>query len=136
MWRSFKDWPIQRKLTGMALFSTGLALLLVLVAFVVNDMLTLRNMIEARMTVLADVIGTNSTAALTFRDQKAAAETLAALKQAPHITFAEIYTADYAPLPDVWLYDFRLALGDGRYLHNDYDYAQGYWIHRPEELGG
>ena len=94
MWRSFKDWPIQRKLTGMALFSTGLALLLVLVAFVVNDMMTLRHMIEARMTVLADVIGTNSTAALTFRDKKAAIETLAALKQAPHITFAEIYTAD------------------------------------------
>ena len=94
MWRSFKDWPIQRKLTGMALFSTGLALLLALVAFVVNDMVALRNMIETRMTVLTDVIGTNSTAALTFRDQKAAAETLAALRQAPHITFAEIYTAD------------------------------------------
>lgn len=94
MWRSFKDWPIQRKLTGMALFSTGLALLLALVAFVVNDMVALRNMIETRMTVLADVIGTNSTAALTFRDQKAATETLAALRQAPHITFAEIYTAD------------------------------------------
>ncbi len=94
MWRSFNDWPIQRKLTGMALFSTGLALLLVLAAFVVNDMMTLRHMIEARMTVLADVIGTNSTAALTFRDQKAAIETLAALRQAPRITFAEIYTAD------------------------------------------
>ncbi|MBI5479452.1 MAG: zinc-dependent metalloprotease [Deltaproteobacteria bacterium] len=38
-----------------------------------------------------------------------------------------LYSADWAPLPDVWLYDFRVALGDGRYVHNDYDYSQGYW---------
>ena len=30
-------------------------------------------------------------------------------------------------LPNVYLYDYRVALGDGRYLHNDFDYAQGYW---------
>ncbi len=39
----------------------------------------------------------------------------------------ELYTADPVALPDVYLYDFRVALGDGRYLHNDYDYAQGYF---------
>ncbi|MEQ1656271.1 MAG: response regulator [Nitrospira sp.] len=94
MWRSFKDWPIQRKLTGMALFSTGLALLLVLLAFVVNDILSFRGTIESRMTSLAEVIGTNSTAALTFRDQQAAADTLAALRQDPHVVFAETFAAD------------------------------------------
>jgi hypothetical protein len=45
----------------------------------------------------------------------------------PHGVDSEIYTADWAPLPDLYLYDFRVALGDGRYLHNDYDYSQGYW---------
>jgi hypothetical protein len=40
---------------------------------------------------------------------------------------SEIYAADFAALPNLYLYDFRVALGDGRYLHNDYDYAQGYW---------
>ncbi len=94
MWPSFKDWPIQRKLTGMALFSTGLALLFVLIAFVVNDILSFRGTIESRMTALADVIGTNSTAALTFRDQQAAADTLAALRQDPHVVFAETFAAD------------------------------------------
>jgi hypothetical protein len=39
----------------------------------------------------------------------------------------DLYAADPVSLPDVYLYDFRVALGDGRYLHNDYDYAQGYW---------
>ena len=94
MWRSFNDWPIQRKLTGMALFSTGLALLLVLIAFVVHDILSFRSTIESRMAALADVIGTNSTAALTFRDQQAAADTLAALGQDPHVVFAETFAAD------------------------------------------
>ncbi len=43
---------------------------------------------------MANVIGTNSTAALAFKDQKAAKETLSALKAEPHITFACILTRD------------------------------------------
>ena len=39
----------------------------------------------------------------------------------------DVYVADTAPLPDLFDYDFRVALGDGRYLHNDFDYSQGYW---------
>lgn len=38
-----------------------------------------------------------------------------------------IHSADPVALPELYLYDFRVALGDGRYLHNDYDYSQGYW---------
>ncbi len=39
----------------------------------------------------------------------------------------EMYVADWAPQPDLYLYDFSVSLGDGRYLHNDYDYEQGYF---------
>jgi hypothetical protein len=45
----------------------------------------------------------------------------------PYGVESEVFSADLAPLPDVYVYDFRVALGDGRYLHNDYDYDQGYW---------
>ncbi|MBH0203915.1 MAG: response regulator [Nitrospira sp.] len=90
----FRDWPIQYKLTGMVLFSTGLALAMVLVAFVTNDLLSFRDTIESRMGALADVLGSNSTAALTFRDQKAATETLTALSQEPHVLYAETFAAD------------------------------------------
>jgi hypothetical protein len=38
-----------------------------------------------------------------------------------------LYQADSAPVPAVFDYPFRVALGDGRYLHNDYDYSEGYW---------
>ncbi len=39
----------------------------------------------------------------------------------------EVFASDPAPLPDLYTYDFSVALGDGRYLHNDYDYSQGYF---------
>ena len=38
-----------------------------------------------------------------------------------------VHTADPIALPDLYIYDFRVALGEGRFLHNDYDYSQGYW---------
>jgi hypothetical protein len=38
-----------------------------------------------------------------------------------------IYVADQYPLPATTPYDFKIALGSGRYVHNDYDYNQGYW---------
>ncbi len=38
-----------------------------------------------------------------------------------------IYVADPYPAPATTAYDFKVALGEGRYIHNDYDYGQGYW---------
>ena len=38
-----------------------------------------------------------------------------------------IYVADPNPLPASRPYDFTIALGKGRYIHNDFDYSQGYW---------
>lgn len=38
-----------------------------------------------------------------------------------------IYVADPYPLPASTPYDFQVALGTGRYIHNDFDYSQGYW---------
>ena len=38
-----------------------------------------------------------------------------------------LHSADAIALPDIYLYDYRVLLGDGRYLHNDFDYSQGYW---------
>jgi hypothetical protein len=38
-----------------------------------------------------------------------------------------IYVADPYPLPASTAYDFKVPLGDGRFIHNDFDYNQGYW---------
>jgi hypothetical protein len=41
----------------------------------------------------------------------------------------QIYSADPAPLPQYGTdyYWFQVGLGEGRYLHNDFDYGQGYF---------
>src|SRR5690606_14453705 len=51
-----------------------------------------------RMTVLADVIGENSVAALVFRDEQAAAETLWALHNDPRIVAGAVYDTSGRPL--------------------------------------
>ena len=38
-----------------------------------------------------------------------------------------IYVSDSFPLPATTAYDFNVALGTGRFVHNDFDYSQGYW---------
>ncbi len=38
-----------------------------------------------------------------------------------------IWMADAYPLPATTAYGFNVALGSGRYIHNDFDYNQGYW---------
>lgn len=40
---------------------------------------------------------------------------------------SDVFVADTVAQPEEFLYDFRVPFGDGRYLHNDYDYSQGYW---------
>ena len=37
-----------------------------------------------------------------------------------------IFGAESSPFPGV-AYDFKLGLGAGRFVHNDFDYGQGYW---------
>src|SRR5258708_31070153 len=36
----------------------------------------------------------------------------------------------------MYSYDFQIGLGDGRYLHNDFDYSQGYfWSDYQTQVG-
>ena len=85
---SSRDWPIERKLIAVGLLSTAFVLLIAVSAFIITDRLSLEAAIETRIATLADVIGTNSTAALTFKDHQAASDTLAALRQEPHVLSA------------------------------------------------
>ena len=79
----FRDIPIKRKLTTIIMLTTGIVLLLASAGFVTSDSLSFcRGMVE-RLSTLAEVIGTNSAAALTFKDKQAAEETLSALSAEP-----------------------------------------------------
>ncbi|MFZ4441218.1 MAG: CHASE sensor domain-containing protein, partial [Syntrophales bacterium] len=85
---------IQRKLMRISMLTTCVALLLTSVLLIVNEVIVFRQSLIERVFVMAKTIGTNSTASLTFNDQKTAEETLHALKSAQSITCAVLYNRE------------------------------------------
>jgi hypothetical protein len=92
MRQKFRDLSIKRKLTVLT-FGTRLVMFAILAAsLIISDHITFRKAMLKDLTTLADVIGTNSTAALSFNDPKSADETLAALRAVPNVISAYILT--------------------------------------------
>lgn len=91
MW-PFEDLPIKRKLMLVIMLTSLTALLLACAGFALYEWVTVRRLMVADLTTLADVIGATSTAALIFEDTKAAKEFLGALKTKRHIVTACFYT--------------------------------------------
>jgi PAS domain S-box-containing protein len=83
---------IGRKLTGIIMLTSTTAVLLACLGFVVSDLVSLRNGLAGDLSTLAQIIGTNSIAALTFGDRQGAREVLSALEAKPSIVAAGIYT--------------------------------------------
>jgi signal transduction histidine kinase/CheY-like chemotaxis protein len=75
----------------------GAALLLAGGAFVASDIYTLKASMVKDNTILADLIGIDSTAALTFNNRHDAAETLEDLRAEPDLNAACIYAKNGAP---------------------------------------
>ena len=92
--RAFRDISIKQKLTLIIMVTSNVAVLVACVAFVINDMTAFRRSMPGEVSILAQVIGANSTAALMFDDRRSAEETLAALSAQPHIVSACIYGKD------------------------------------------
>jgi two-component system sensor histidine kinase/response regulator len=90
----FANLSLGRKLTLLALFTATAALGLACVAMIGFD----RGREEANhrrhLDILADVIGSTSTAALSFKDHSAAEDALGALHANPHVVAAAIYDHD------------------------------------------
>ena len=86
-----RDLPIKRKLMLVILLTSSFALLLMGSALITYELITFRRALAADMGVLANIVGSNSTAALAFQDRKNAQEILGALSAEPQITAAAIY---------------------------------------------
>lgn len=83
--------PIRWKIVGMMLGIAVLSLALAGIGLLLHTRAAFEREIEQRLTLLADVIGLNSVAALTFEDEVAASETLAALGSNTHIVAGGLY---------------------------------------------
>lgn len=86
--------PIRTKLTRVILLTCSVVLLLACGVLAAYELFDFRRAMARDMTVLADVIATNTTAALAFQDETSARETLSALEVEPYVTTACLYGLD------------------------------------------
>lgn len=89
--RILQTLSIQRKLVLIIMLTSGVALLLASVAFVVRDVIIYRHSMISGLSSLTQVIGMNSEGALLFNDQYTAKNNLAALHAMPYVHSACIY---------------------------------------------
>jgi two-component system, sensor histidine kinase and response regulator len=82
---------IRRKLQGIVMVTCGVALLVATIVFTIYDRMTFLHSNADDLATTAEMIGENSTAALTFGDVQSARETLQALRAKEHVVFACIY---------------------------------------------
>ena len=87
----FQDISIKRKLTAIIMVASTVALLLVAAGFTTYELVTYRQTMSSDLSTLAEIIGNQSTAALTYHDQDAAKEILSALNAKKHIVAAALY---------------------------------------------
>lgn len=89
-----RDTSITNRLTRMNILVSGAALLMACAAFVIYDWLSFREAMVHNLSIQAQIAGSNSVSALLFNDPESAGNTLAALKAAPNIVSASVYTLD------------------------------------------
>ena len=92
--RWYRDLSIRLKLEGIVMVTCGAALLVASLVFTFYDRRTFLDAKTQDLITSAKMIGSNSTAAITFRDPKSAADTLGALHAQLHVVNACIYDAD------------------------------------------
>ena len=86
--------PIRRRLSSIALITTGVALLVTIVAFLAGEFVASRRSSLQELRILSEAIASNSTAALAFENQEDARAILSAFRSGPHIVGAALYTSD------------------------------------------
>jgi signal transduction histidine kinase/ActR/RegA family two-component response regulator len=88
---ALRNIPIKRKLMVVILLTSGFAILLMGSALITYELVTFRSALTNNIEVLAQIIGSNSTAALAFDDRQNANEILRALAAENQITTGAIY---------------------------------------------
>jgi signal transduction histidine kinase/ActR/RegA family two-component response regulator len=102
----YRNLPIHHKLKFIVLLTCGSLVMLMTIFFMADKYFSFRRNMVANITALAEVIGINSTAALTFDDPKTGKEILSAISAEPHVVAACIFRpngnilASYPPHPD------------------------------------
>ncbi|MBI3896671.1 MAG: PAS domain S-box protein [Gammaproteobacteria bacterium] len=89
--RALRNVSIRWKVVAIMLNVAAISLLLAGAGLLWHTRLAFERQTQEEMQLLADVIGVNSTAALTFNDHQAASETLVALRSDPRVLAGGLY---------------------------------------------
>jgi signal transduction histidine kinase len=89
--RFFKDLSIRHKLLAFSLLTSGIVLVLCVIAFASRDIGFRRDSLERELLAIGEIIGRNSVAALVFDDREDAIGTLTSLSVKPYVQTAALY---------------------------------------------
>ena len=92
--QAFRTLPLERKLRRIIVVASTLALLVAAFVSVIVEIFKFRETMIRDLATQAEIVGANSTAALSFGSPKDAEEVLQTLKSRPHIIAACLYAAD------------------------------------------
>jgi signal transduction histidine kinase/DNA-binding response OmpR family regulator len=95
--RCLHNLPIRRKLMALSTIISSVALFAASAAFFGYDYVTFRSLMVKQWMASADMVAGNSTAALSFGDHEAAAESLASLRDNPNLLRAAIVDSQGKP---------------------------------------
>src|SRR5262245_44574803 len=90
--------PLERKLTFSVLLTSSLTVATTCIVFAIHDYSTSRARLVRDATTIADLVGSNSAAALMFNDPEAATETLRAIAVQDQVIAATLYRPTGGPL--------------------------------------
>ena len=92
--RALRAISIRQKLTLIIMLTSAVAVAVACVVFATYDGIRFKRAMVNQLSLQAEIIGANSTAAILFNDERAAEETLGALAADDRIVSAQIYTED------------------------------------------
>src|SRR5438552_11403069 len=96
--RHLRDRPSGQKITFVIMVISSVVLLLACAALFAFQAYTLKNHSTHELGVVGQITAHNSAAAVMFKDEEAAQETLAGLKTMPQIVAARLELMDRQPL--------------------------------------
>jgi TMAO reductase system sensor TorS len=90
----FSTLSISQKLRYIIMVTCGIALIIASLLLVITEIIVFRRTLVEHVAVLADVMATNTTAALTFEDPQTATDVLSALQAEPAVRASFLYRPD------------------------------------------
>ena len=104
-----RRFTLKQKIIGVMLLTSGIVLLLASVALVLREGISFWKEGKEKLTVFAEVIGSNVAAPILFDDRQAAGETLTGLSANPHILAAYVLSNDGRVFAEYHKFDDQTA---------------------------